>query len=53
MTSPIFIDYLLAKLSIYSSTPNRDKFKYSKNLILSSFDLLTNNQNLYIIFMLV
>ena len=44
MTSPLVIDYLLAKLARYSSTPNRDKFEYSKNLILSSFDLLTNNQ---------
>lgn len=44
MTSPLIIDYFLAKLARYSSTPNRDKFESSKNIILSSFDLLSNKQ---------
>lgn len=44
IASPLIIDYLLAKLARYSSTPCRDKFEDSKNLILSSFHLLSNNQ---------
>lgn len=44
IASPLIIDYLLAKLARYSSTPCRDKFEDSKNLILSSFNLLSNNQ---------
>ena len=44
ITSPLIIEYFLAKLARYSSTQNRDKFESSKNMILSSFDLLTNTQ---------
>lgn len=44
ISSPLIIDYFLAKLARYSSTPNRDKFEAAKNMILSSFDLLSNNQ---------
>lgn len=44
IASPLILDYFLAKLARYSSTPNRDKFEYSKNMILSSFDLLTAKQ---------
>lgn len=44
ITSPLIIDYFLAKLARYSSTPNRDKFEKSKNMILSSFELLSSNQ---------
>ena len=44
ISSPLIIDYFLAKLARYSSTPNRDKFETAKNMILSSFDLLSNNQ---------
>ena len=44
ISSPLIIDYFLAKLARYASTPNRDKFESAKNMILSSFDLLSNNQ---------
>ena len=44
ITSPLIIEYFLAKLARYSSTPNRDKFENSKNMILLSFDSLTNTQ---------
>lgn len=44
LSSPLIMDYLLAKLARYSSTPSRDKFDNSKDMILSSFDLLSNNQ---------
>lgn len=44
VSSPLILDYLLAKLARYSSTPNRDKFEYSQNMLLSSFDLLTIQQ---------
>ena len=44
LASPLIIDYLLAKLARYSSTPCRDKFENSKDMILSSFDLLSNKQ---------
>ena len=44
IASPLIIDYFLAKLARYSSTPSRNKFEDSKNLILSSFHLLSNKQ---------
>ena len=44
LASPLIIDYLLAKLARYASTPCRDKFQDSKDMILSSFDLLSNKQ---------
>lgn len=44
ITSPLVIDYFLAKLARYCSTPNRDKFESSKNLLDSSFDLLSQQQ---------
>ena len=44
LSSPLIMDYLLAKPARYSSTPSRDKFDNSKDMILSSFDLLSNNQ---------
>lgn len=44
ITSPLVIDYFLAKLARYSSTQDRDKFENSKNMILLSFDSLSNTQ---------
>lgn len=44
LTSPLIIDYFLAKLARYSSTPDRDKFENSKNMILLSFNSLNNSQ---------
>ena len=44
ITSPLVIDYFLAKLARYCSTPNREKFNSSKNLLNSSFELLSPHQ---------
>ena len=44
LTSPLIIEYFLAKLARYSSTQDRDKFENSKNMLLLSFDSLTNPQ---------
>lgn len=44
ITSPLVIDYFLAKLARYCSTPNREKFDSSKNLLHSSFELLSPQQ---------
>ena len=43
-TSPLVIDYFLAKLARYCSTPNREKFESSKSLLHSSFELLSPQQ---------
>lgn len=43
-TSPLVVDYFLAKLARYCSTPNREKFDSSKNLLHSSFELLSPQQ---------
>ena len=44
ITSPLVIDYFLAKLARYCSTPNREKFESSKSLLHSSFELLSPQQ---------
>ena len=44
ITSPLIIDYFLAKLARYCSTQIRDKFETSKAMLLSSFDLLSPSQ---------
>ena len=44
ITSPLVIDYFLAKLARYCSTPMREKFETSKNLLSSSFELLSPQQ---------
>ncbi|CUP06008.1 helix-turn-helix transcriptional regulator [Clostridium disporicum] len=44
ITSPLVIDYFLAKLARYCSTPNREKFESSKELLHSSFELLSPQQ---------
>lgn len=44
ITSVLIIDYFLAKLARYCSTPERDKFEDSKNILLSAFDLLSPHQ---------
>lgn len=44
ITSPLVIDYSLAKLARYCSTPNREKFESSKSLLHSSFELLSPQQ---------
>lgn len=43
-TSPLVVDYFLAKLARYCSTPNREKFDSSRNLLHSSFELLSPQQ---------
>lgn len=44
LTSPLIIDYYLAQLARYCSTPDREEFESSKNILLSSFDLLSPKQ---------
>ncbi|MGL4773088.1 MAG: tetratricopeptide repeat protein, partial [Clostridium sp.] len=44
ITSPLIIDYYLAKLARYCSTPERAKFDGTKNSILSAYDLLSPDQ---------
>ncbi|PRR82173.1 helix-turn-helix transcriptional regulator [Clostridium vincentii] len=44
ITSPLIIDYFLAKLARYSTTPKREKFEGSKNALLSAFELLSPKQ---------
>lgn len=44
ITSPLIIDYFLVKLARYCSTSNRDEFENANSLLLSTFDLLSNNQ---------
>lgn len=44
ITSPLIIDYFLAKLARYCSTPARDKFDSSKSFLLSAFELLSEKQ---------
>lgn len=43
-TSPLVVDYFLAKLARYCSTPSREKFESSRNLLHSSFELLSPHQ---------
>lgn len=44
ITSPLIIDYYLAKLARYCSTPEREKFESAKSSLLASFDLLSPKQ---------
>lgn len=44
ITSPLILDYYLAKLARYCCTPKRPKFNDSKNALLSAFDLLSSKQ---------
>lgn len=44
LASPLIIDYFLAKLARYCSTPNREKFESSSTFLLSAFDLLSEKQ---------
>lgn len=44
ITSPLIIDYFLAKMARYCSTPEREKFEKSQSILLSSFELLSSNQ---------
>lgn len=44
ITSPLILEYFLCKLARYSCTPHREKFKDTKNILLSSFDLLSSKQ---------
>lgn len=44
ITSPLILDYYLAKLARYCSTPERDKFESAMNSLLSAFDLLSPRQ---------
>ena len=44
LTSPLILDYYLAKLARYCSTPSRKKFESSKNFLLSAFELLSEKQ---------
>lgn len=44
LTSPLIVDYFLAKLARYCSTPAREKFESSSSFLLSAFDLLSEKQ---------
>lgn len=44
LASPLIIDYFLAKLARYCSTPSREKFESSSTFLLSAFDLLSEKQ---------
>ncbi|MGL5067852.1 MAG: tetratricopeptide repeat protein [Sarcina sp.] len=44
ITSPLILNYYLAKLARYCSTPTREKFKISKNFLESAFDHLSEKQ---------
>ncbi|WP_297521826.1 helix-turn-helix transcriptional regulator [uncultured Clostridium sp.] len=44
ITSPLILDYFLAKLARYCSTPIRENFKSSKLYLESAFDLLSEKQ---------
>lgn len=44
LTSPLILDYFLAKLARYCSTPSREKFESSSTFLLSAFDLLSGKQ---------
>lgn len=44
LTSPLILDYFLAKLARYCSTPSREKFESSSTFLLSAFDLLSEKQ---------
>jgi transcriptional regulator with XRE-family HTH domain len=44
ITSPLIIDYFLAKLARYCATPKREKFESSQNALLSAFELLSPKQ---------
>lgn len=44
ITSPLIIEYYLAKLARYCCTPVREKFEDAKNAILSAFELLSPKQ---------
>lgn len=44
ITSPLILEYFLCKLARYSCTPNRDKFKNTQDMLLSSFELLSPKQ---------
>lgn len=44
ITSPLILDYFLAKLARYCSTPCRDKFTSADSILLSSFDILSAKQ---------
>lgn len=44
ITSPLIIDYYLAKLARYCCTPKREKFESSKAALLSAFELLSPYQ---------
>lgn len=44
LASPLIIDYFLAKLARYCSTPHRKKFESSSSFLQSAFDLLSEKQ---------
>lgn len=44
VTSPLIIDYYLAKLARYCSTPDREEFEGAQNILISTFDLLSPYQ---------
>ncbi|MGL4453232.1 MAG: tetratricopeptide repeat protein [Sarcina sp.] len=44
ISSPLILDYFLAKLARYCSTPSREKFNSSKAFLKSAFDLLSEKQ---------
>ena len=44
ITSPLIIDYFLAKMARYCSTQEREKFEKSQSILLSSFELLSSEQ---------
>ncbi|MGL5416743.1 MAG: helix-turn-helix domain-containing protein [Clostridium sp.] len=44
IASPLIVEYFLAKLARYCSTPSREKFESSSLFLLSSSDLLSEKQ---------
>lgn len=44
ISSPLILNYFLAKLARYCSTPEREKFQSSNNFLLSAFELLSEKQ---------
>lgn len=44
ITSPLILEYFLCKLARYSCTHNREKFKNTQDVLLSSFELLSPKQ---------